>query len=141
MDEVAHPARVRYFTPTEANELLSGLILQMGQARELVARSRALVVAAAVGRSQQELDDVRAESRSLQAQIEALIEDIHGQGVQVKGIEPGLLDFPALRYGLEVLLCWKQGEDRVDYWHAIPTGMSGRQPIDETPPAAWEWCN
>ena len=141
MDEVEGQARVRYFTPAEANQVLPALIVQMGQARELLARSRGLVVAAAVGRSDRELDEVRAESRALQEQIRALIEDIHERGVQVKGIDPGLLDFPALRHGLEVLLCWKEGEARIGFWHPLSTGLKGRQPIEETSEAAWEWCN
>lgn len=141
MDEVSRPARVRYFTPAEANEALPELIAQVGQAQALLGCSRDLVIAASVARSEPELEAVRAESRALQVRIKALIDDVHGKGVQVKGIDPGVLDFPALRHGLEVLLCWTEGEERIDFWHPISTGAAGRQPIDETPEAAWEWCN
>ena len=141
MDEDSRPARVRYFTPDEADALLPTLIVQMGQAKELLARSRSLVVSLASGGSDRQLEEVRAEIRSLQEQIRALLEDILERGVQVKGLDPGLLDFPALRHGLEVLLCWREGEQGVGFWHPLSTGLKGRQPVDETPASAWEWCH
>jgi hypothetical protein len=41
------------------------------------------------------------------------------------------VDFPALREGREVYLCWRLGEDEVGYWHELTTGFAGRQPLDE----------
>jgi hypothetical protein len=41
----------------------------------------------------------------------------------------GLLDFPSLRDGREVYLCWKYGEDQIDFWHDMDAGFMGRQPI------------
>ena len=48
-------------------------------------------------------------------------------GIQVKDIDRGLVDFPALRDGQEVLLCWEAAEERVAYWHDLETGYAGRQ--------------
>ncbi|MGI9105929.1 MAG: DUF2203 domain-containing protein [Pyrinomonadaceae bacterium] len=51
-------------------------------------------------------------------------------GVQLKDYEHGLLDFPSLREGRVVLLCWQLGEgDRIEWWHDLETGFAGRQPI------------
>jgi hypothetical protein len=50
-------------------------------------------------------------------------------GVVVKDIERGLIDFPHWREGREVYLCWEYGEARIDYWHEIDSGYSGRQPL------------
>jgi hypothetical protein len=40
-----------------------------------------------------------------------------------------LIDFPHWRDGREVYLCWKLGEERIDYWHDIDAGYDGRQPL------------
>lgn len=58
------------------------------------------------------------------------IEEIDATGVQVKDLDVGLLDFPCILEGETVLLCWKRGESRIDYWHRVEDGFAGRQPID-----------
>jgi len=44
-------------------------------------------------------------------------------------IDEGLVDFPALRHGETVLLCWMLGEDHVAHWHTIEDGFAGRRPL------------
>jgi hypothetical protein len=56
---------------------------------------------------------------------------IHGLGAQVKDADEGLVDFPALRDGEEVLLCWKVGEDEIAFWHGLEDGFAGRRPVDD----------
>ncbi|MEO6981793.1 MAG: DUF2203 domain-containing protein [Edaphobacter sp.] len=51
-------------------------------------------------------------------------------GVQVKDLEQGLLDFPAVIDGKAVLLCWKLGEKEIGYWHSPEDGFAGRKPLD-----------
>ena len=48
----------------------------------------------------------------------------------VKDLDRGLVDFPALRDGEEVLLCWQVGEGEVAYWHGLEEGFAGRKPLD-----------
>jgi hypothetical protein len=67
---------------------------------------------------------------------EALVEDlnerlarINALGVEVKGIDEGLLDFPAERDGRTVYLCWRLGEERIEFWHELDTGFAGRQAL------------
>jgi hypothetical protein len=50
--------------------------------------------------------------------------------VIIKDINTGLLDFPAIRDGREVYLCWKNGEGDIAYWHEIEDGFAGRQSIE-----------
>jgi hypothetical protein len=59
------------------------------------------------------------------------IAEIDAIGVQVKDLETGLLDFPCEVEGEVVLLCWKMGESRIDFWHTMEAGFRGRQPIDD----------
>ena len=133
---------MRHFTPEEANAALA-------EVRPLVERMVALrrEHVAALAR-QEELDgrirgngggippaeladtaaEVDREARALARVIDELVE----RGVEVKDIDEGLVDFPALRDGETVLLCWKLGEDAIRYWHTVDDGFAGRRalPLD-----------
>ena len=61
--------------------------------------------------------------------LDALIHQVQDTGVLFKDINLGLLDFPALRNGREVYLCWKHGEKDIEFWHEIEAGYAGRRPI------------
>lgn len=58
-----------------------------------------------------------------------LVDELHAVGVELKDFELGLVDFPAIHQGRDVLLCWKRGEVSVDHWHEVDAGLSGRQPV------------
>jgi hypothetical protein len=58
------------------------------------------------------------------------LQEIDAIGVQIKDLDSGLLDFPCILEGETVLLCWKRGEARIEFWHRIEDGFKGRQPID-----------
>jgi len=62
--------------------------------------------------------------------LDALIHAVQDTGVIIKDINTGLLDFPALKDEREVYLCWKHGEDVIEFWHEIEDGFAGRQSID-----------
>jgi hypothetical protein len=62
--------------------------------------------------------------------LEACVERLQAEGVQVKDVDVGLLDFPALRDGVVVLLCWRVGEGAIEYWHGVEEGFAGRKPVD-----------
>ena len=59
----------------------------------------------------------------------AAVETLLRIGIEIKDFERGLCDFPHWRDGRVVYLCWKRGEDRIEYWHDVDAGFSGRQPI------------
>ncbi len=60
----------------------------------------------------------------------ACVDRLEELGVRIKDLDAGLLDFPALRDGVEVELCWRVGEESVRHWHGIGEGFAGRKPID-----------
>ena len=64
-------------------------------------------------------------------EISRLIEIIEDFGVLVKGLDPFLIDFPYEYKGESVLLCWKEGEEKITHWHRIYEGFKGRKPISE----------
>jgi hypothetical protein len=68
-----------------------------------------------------------------------IVNRIQETGVLVKDLDIGLVDFPSLLEGEEIYLCWKLGEDHIDFWHGVDEGFTGRKPIDDpgtgrTPP-------
>ena len=51
--------------------------------------------------------------------------------VVLRDLDRGLVDFPALREGREVYLCWQEGEDGIGFWHEPDAGFAGRRPLDD----------
>jgi len=61
-----------------------------------------------------------------------IIKKMSEEGILVKGLDSGLIDFPHLRNnGEEVYLCWKNGEGEIMFWHTIPDGFAGRRNLNE----------
>jgi len=51
------------------------------------------------------------------------------RGIVLRDLDTGLLDFPSVRDGQEIYLCWIDGEDDIGYWHELDAGYAGRQPL------------
>jgi hypothetical protein len=65
------------------------------------------------------------------AELELLkaVASLNSVGIQLKGPLEGLIDFPSYRDGELIELCWKLGEERVEYWHKVGEGFSGRKKL------------
>lgn len=72
----------------------------------------------------------RAEREKALKEAQDTLAEIDEIGVQVKDLNQGLLDFPCVLDGETVLLCWKQGEKEIGFWHTMDAGFAGRQPVD-----------
>jgi hypothetical protein len=129
----------RHFTPEDANAALAEV---RPLAEELVGHRRTMAAAAAErARLVQQIagnggDFDPQEPRALEEQfVEAgeavarCVQQLEHLGVLVKDLDRGLVDFPALREGEEVLLCWEVGEDEVAFWHGVEEGFAGRKPL------------
>jgi len=57
--------------------------------------------------------------------------ELQAMEVVLRDLDRGLVDFPSLRDGTEIYLCWEQGEEEIAYWHDPETGFSGRRPLAE----------
>jgi len=51
--------------------------------------------------------------------------------IQIKDLDRGLIDFPAILGGREVFLCWEKDEDDIEFWHDLDTGYAGREKLAE----------
>ncbi len=134
--------RSRYFTPAEANALLPLVRAVIKDAAER-ARLHNEVVDQLNDSVEEEDAELWArrkqEARRLRDEVEALIEQLGEEGVEVKGLSPGLVDFPALHGGVEVFLCWKEGETTITHWHPLHTGIAGREAVVDD--GGWAWLN
>jgi hypothetical protein len=69
----------------------------------------------------------RAAVQSAAIELDRAFRQMDELGVELKGIENGLLDFPSIRDGRIVYLCWRQGEETIAYWHDLNAGFAGRE--------------
>jgi hypothetical protein len=63
-------------------------------------------------------------------EVRRMLGALQEAGIVVRDIDRGLIDFPAIRDGEEIYLCWELGEDAVEHWHDLEAGYRGRQPLD-----------
>jgi len=76
-----------------------------------------------------QLKVLESDVRRLAMEIEGYLVELRELGVDFKGFEQGLVDFPGEREGRVVCLCWKLDEDDVRFWHEVSDGYAGRQAI------------
>jgi hypothetical protein len=125
---------MKLFTVEEANALLPtvrGIVerIQRAYTRVSAAQEQARLAAggAAHGGGGMEGGGTYVLSLSKLAEASGQLEEL---GVQLKDYERGLIDFPAMREGRVVLLCWQLGEgDALEWWHDLEAGFAGRQPL------------
>lgn len=91
----------------------------------------------AVGQFEMASNAVAADAEYFQRETERLAHEIDGYlgelgelGVEFKGFEQGLIDFPSELDGRPVYLCWQLGERAVAHWHDVDTGFSGRRQLE-----------
>ena len=130
----------QYFTRADADALLTQLepiMQELAQLREALREVEARVEALQLrmrgnGHAHRgELAQLRQDASTLVESINQRVHRVNEWGVLVKDLETGLVDFPSLRDGQEVYLCWQLGEPRVAWWHPIEGGFAGRQPLDD----------
>ncbi len=67
------------------------------------------------------------ELKGLQARLDDMLEWFRDQGIELKGIAPFLIDFPAELDGVSVRLCWLEGEQALEWYHRSDLGIAGRR--------------
>lgn len=130
----------RLFTLDEAQELLDTRVRGMAErmvadrarSRDMESRWNAVVIA--IGSNggnlrRTEVGELRTELQASHQALRELLSELNELGVQVKDMDSGLLDFPALMDGENALLCWQVGEPRIAFWHTPEEGFAGRRPL------------
>lgn len=72
-----------------------------------------------------------AEMKALQARLDDMLEWFPGQGLELKGFAPFLIDFPAELNGVSVRLCWLEGEPALAWYHRSDLGIAGRRRLPD----------
>ncbi|HEY6282537.1 MAG TPA: DUF2203 domain-containing protein [Nitrososphaerales archaeon] len=121
------------FTPQEASKLIPDI---RPKVKELIERKRVIAKLHAEIEKYNLLGFKPADVAEKAGQLDALVEDmtrkiseLEDLGVQVKDLEYGLVDFPAEKYGENVMLCWRYGEPEVSFWHKHNEGYNSRKSL------------
>ena len=122
-----------YFSVSDANEILPLVIKKFNYAKkakaEVMKIEQQLASEITPTASLEEYTIIKKKLNSSITKFYQSIEDLENTGVSLKGLDEGLLDFPAKRFDEEIWLCWKEGETEIKFWHEKDTGFMGRKPI------------
>jgi hypothetical protein len=119
----------RHYTREEARALLPMVrqwLKQLDHLRERLRESDEQLNALMESRSDAGGEPVENWVRLI-ADIRTLLLEFQNREIQVKDVERGLVDFPAVIGGKEVFLCWEKGEADVEFWHDLDAGYAGRE--------------
>ena len=119
----------QHYTRDEARELLP-------QIREWLKRLRQLQVE--LQKCEERLSGLTASGCDLGGELVnrriralaglgAVFMEFQRREIQVKDVERGLVDFPAIIGGKEVFLCWEQDDEDIEFWHDLDAGYAGRE--------------
>ena len=117
------------YTVEEANAVLARLrdsLARIREARREVLRSGWRVGARAGANGGGPEGTAYLEALSI---LREEVEGLAGEDIILRDAESGLVDFPSLREGRVVQLCWRLGEDRVEHWHEVDAGFQARKPL------------
>ena len=123
----------RHYTLAEASELLPRvveLIERMRSARDRLGDREAREALSEAGPTNGGGDPGRTVSEGF-VELRDSMAELRELEVVLRDLDRGLLDFPSLREGREVYLCWQEGEDAIEYWHEPEAGFAGRRPLDD----------
>jgi hypothetical protein len=123
----------RHYTLEEASRLLPHvveLIQRMRAARDRLGDREAREALSEAGPTNGGGEPGRTVSEAF-VELRDSVAELQQLDVVLRDLDRGLLDFPSLREGQEVYLCWQEGEDAIGYWHEPEAGFAGRRPLDD----------
>jgi hypothetical protein len=121
----------RHYSVDEANAALGWVaetIARLRAARERLSDEEARAALAEAGPQNGGGDPGRVVSEAF-LELRAALVRLQEAEVVLRDLDRGLVDFPTLRDGREVYLCWLEGEDEIGYWHDLEAGFAGREPL------------
>jgi hypothetical protein len=127
---VTHNRHYSLEEATEALPLVVELIERMRRARTRLTDAEARAALSDATPTNGGGDPGRTVSEGFLELRESLI-GLQAMDVVLRDLETGLIDFPSLRDGREVYLCWQEGEDEITFWHEVDAGFAGRRPLGD----------
>ncbi|HEY1277269.1 MAG TPA: DUF2203 domain-containing protein [Thermoleophilaceae bacterium] len=123
----------RHYTLEEATTALPRvveLLARMRSARERLGDREAREALSEAGPTNGGGTPGRTVSEAFLELRESMLE-LREREIVLRDLDRGLIDFPALRDGREVYLCWEEGEQEIGFWHEPDAGFAGRRPLDD----------
>ena len=123
----------RHYTLAEATELLPRvveLIERMRSARDRLGDREAREALSEAGPTNGGGNPGRTVSEGF-VELRDSMAELRELEVVLRDLDRALLDFPSIRDGQEVYLCWQEGEDAIEFWHEPEAGFAGRRPLDD----------
>ena len=122
-----------YFSISDANKILPSVIKKFNYSKmlknEIIKMEKQMSLDLTSKTSMEDYIILKQKLNAKVTEFYQSIEDLESIGVVLKGLEQGLLDFPAKRFDEEIWLCWKEGETEIKFWHEKDSGFMGRKPI------------
>jgi len=122
-----------YFSISDANKILPSVIKKFNYSKmlknEIIKMEKQMSLDLTSKTSMKDYIILKQKLNTKVTEFYKSIEDLESIGVVLKGLEQGLLDFPAKRFDEEIWLCWKEGETEIKFWHEKDSGFMGRKPI------------
>ena len=122
-----------YFSISDANKILPSVIKKFNYSKmlknEIIKMEKQMSLDLTSKTSMKDYIILKQKLNTKVTEFYQSIEDLESIGVVLKGLEQGLLDFPAKRFDEEIWLCWKEGETEIKFWHEKDSGFMGRKPI------------
>jgi hypothetical protein len=123
----------RHYSPQQANESLPRVVELLDELRDARVRlsdreAREALAEAAPGNGGGEPG--RTVSQGF-LDIRDALGELQEKEIVLRDLDRGLVDFPALRDGREIYLCWEEGEQEIGFWHEPDAGHAGRQPLGD----------
>jgi len=126
-------AHSRHYSLEEASGLLAELtelLERMRSARDRLSDADARAALAAASGSNGGGQPGRTVSEGFLELRDAMIW-LRRREIVLRDLDRGLIDFPSMRDGAEVYLCWQVDEDEISFWHELEAGFAGRRPLDD----------
>jgi len=121
----------RHYTLEQARALLPSVAERLGEMRRARERLADADVRRALGKGSPGNGGGRAGKQVGEAflELQAAAAELERREIVLRDLDRGLIDFPAIRDGLEVYLCWIDGEPDIGYWHELDAGFAGRREL------------
>lgn len=136
------PQKPRIYTPDEADRIIprfADLLPELRAIRDRVVQvknSCDIEEVASYGsegvaakEAKEKMDQYRSDILTLERDFEKRLKLFEEIGCELKNLDPGQVDFYAEKGDELIYLCWKEGEDRIAFWHTLTGGFAGRQPL------------
>jgi hypothetical protein len=127
---------MQLFTVEQANKTLplvrkivDDVVQQHRRWREAILELDLVASTANPDASRDRAEELERQALALARELDGYQRELEELGIQLKDRRLGLVDFPSEMGGRHVLLCWRQGEPEVQFWHEVDSGYAGRQPL------------